>query len=789
MKSFVGKKRPRGTYSLGGCETCRRRHIKCDQARPTCQTCRTIGVVCDGSPLKLKWLTVTGSSGPVAPGAEVNSHSHGPGTLQLHTQFDPGIKAVDQSLSELEAKCKDVGSLQGGAAVAVGPFGVFGVQQHGVQKHDTIPATQPVASPPMEPYQTSIDDDLNDFGQNTDCDPFIGQGNVLGWPDLFEMETPFSWLSPQAIDEVLDQTIIASPPPPSLLPTTPAPETAVPNNHSQTSANTQPTETILARTAVSPTQRLAATTTLRPEDAQLLIKHFRDEVLPPMWSMPVGKKRPIDLHVHAAIMTLAELTYMTSLRVSHASVANLLALLAVSAKHLAARLNSNRLGDGKIWDEFAESRIQEAKQNLQYALQHELSPKTAKYKDVLMAIAMMLSFSVRHPEAERETLGGRGVSFLGTSQTLLTKSGFKVLFDRQKEARTYMVDAETLVRTYGLAKRTISRRARLLHHTYTWVRIVGESTYVLRTYDDVDINIATGQLSQLTRQQQQSSSTVKGINSRVSTQDPRLDDFLRLEPSNVPSDGNTGDNNQHAPDIHLETNRGKSESTLMLIYGVSETWLSLLSQTTRLANVTEWLSLGKTQPDLSHPELVERRKRRLENSICSFALRNESSGPATGDERDNQTTGPSLPAPCAHSESNPPSVWMVKALNYALVIFFYRRIMNVNPWILQEHVNHVIHALKNFDSSCERDGVAGPGSPWPAFMAGCEALNPEQRGYISGWFDQSFAATGFTRLQTAKSCMHEVWRRQDQNRLKGTEDVYWTWSSVCKEQDLYILLS
>lgn len=51
-------KKARGSYSLGGCETCRRRHVKCDKVRPHCLTCQAVGVECDGFQYSgIRWIS------------------------------------------------------------------------------------------------------------------------------------------------------------------------------------------------------------------------------------------------------------------------------------------------------------------------------------------------------------------------------------------------------------------------------------------------------------------------------------------------------------------------------------------------------------------------------------------------------------------------------------------------------------------------------------------------------------------------------------------------------------
>ena len=55
---------PRRTHKLGGCSTCRRRHVKCDQSRPCCSVCRNAGLQCEGFPSQIRWASM--STGPPA---------------------------------------------------------------------------------------------------------------------------------------------------------------------------------------------------------------------------------------------------------------------------------------------------------------------------------------------------------------------------------------------------------------------------------------------------------------------------------------------------------------------------------------------------------------------------------------------------------------------------------------------------------------------------------------------------------------------------------------------------
>lgn len=63
----TGPRRVRGPYALGGCLTCRRRHVKCDQVKPVCLTCQACGETCDGFSDDLCWVGASSSSKRESP--------------------------------------------------------------------------------------------------------------------------------------------------------------------------------------------------------------------------------------------------------------------------------------------------------------------------------------------------------------------------------------------------------------------------------------------------------------------------------------------------------------------------------------------------------------------------------------------------------------------------------------------------------------------------------------------------------------------------------------------------
>lgn len=45
------------THNLGGCATCRRRHVKCDRQKPVCGVCTKAGLQCEGFQNGISWAS------------------------------------------------------------------------------------------------------------------------------------------------------------------------------------------------------------------------------------------------------------------------------------------------------------------------------------------------------------------------------------------------------------------------------------------------------------------------------------------------------------------------------------------------------------------------------------------------------------------------------------------------------------------------------------------------------------------------------------------------------------
>lgn len=229
-----------------------------------------------------------------------------------------------------------------------------------------------------------------------------------------------------------------------------------------------------------------------------------------------------------------------------------------------------------------------------------------------------------------------------------------------------MIDAECLLRLRGLPKQKISPKARLLHHIYTWVRIVGESTYLLHDYNPSDSFIEAF------------NHQFRTDHETVSQRNPCLDDFLRLQPRQSDSDldiDQPKDKEVGLHDIHLQDSRQYPETLYSQIYGIPETWLSLVSQTTRTANVLDSLRIARrTHSNLSLGawETVQRRRVRLENMICSFDLTRARTSDSSPNEHMLRALNSDVFARCTLLFCK--ATWIVLSLHWQVSIILWNRV-------------------------------------------------------------------------------------------------------------------
>lgn len=205
-------------------------------------------------------------------------------------------------------------------------------------------------------------------------------------------------------------------------------------------------------------------------------------------------------------------------------------------------------------------------------------------------------------------------------------------------------------------------------------------------------------------------------------------------------------------DLHLAIPGRWSLTLFPKIYGVAEGFLMLLSQVIRLANERD-LSMrqpsGEGRLDLKD---FWTWAKALEKGINVLLSSCKSRTFYTYDdeievERDNAR---------AH------------AMYTALLIFFHRRIYDIDAALLQREVDAVRISLVRVQQDEAGRGNGNTASLiWPAFIAACEAIHTESQMFFSTWFDSCFTSTGLVSASLAKQVFEMIWAKRLEPGLDG----------------------
>ena len=300
-------------------------------------------------------------------------------------QSELASRPVDESIMELETRSKNT-SPSANRSQAVGPFGVldFTGTQRSVETPSIANPEQSLEShtaPVDVPNTTSPQTDLS-FESLNNMDDF------LDWPDLFELD----FNSPELTSSGIGYALPAGSP--GIEDSYRFDQHNRPQQADSDQEYDQQPHDLPLLTSHNPPE--ASLRNITPADAQSLLKHFNDQVIAHISSLPPSEKPHwFIFNVQSAILTLANVTFMQTSSSSHATLANLMALLAMSAHHLAHQTHSNCTLRASHWRNIGESAIRHAKEHLQHSLRTEVrGPNRAKYKDQIMALSAMLAYAV-----------------------------------------------------------------------------------------------------------------------------------------------------------------------------------------------------------------------------------------------------------------------------------------------------------------------------------------------------------------------------------------------------------
>ena len=473
-----------------------------------------------------------------------------------------------------------------------------------------------------------------------------------------------------------------------------------------------------------------------PPLAPDLLRYFKENVVSLSFPLKNRRKCPWQtIHLPSVMSTFAELSIDQT--ASHTRLSLFYSLLAASCLHMYSR-NQSAVEVNTSGKKFKEI----AKQHLEFALNEEvLGSKQAKYKEILMAVLSMVMLSVWFPGRDSH------------SMPLMRK--IQVFHGEDSNAQAFLVDAEYLIRIRGLLKPHKSVKVRSLHHVYTYLRIMAESTCGCALLDICPDRPSSSLLTI------GDSSPISLRSFRVARDSLDAEINMALEKSNK-----IGHN-----DIHLEVMGHWKDTLFPDIYGIPESLMTLLSQVIRLANEQELLHRGPTV-DMRVAGELKRRASTLEQYILSWEP------PPSSSPSSLTVNHSAIEDGQAAAAAAPPLYFMMRAMHQALILFYYRRVPNISALILQDTVRKCLDFLVRSDASHDTTIL------WPGFVAACEALDPDLQHGLLDWLVATGHRTSLGSFSAAAGTAQCVWKGREK-----TKDYTLSWFDVMRHEKCPIIVT
>ncbi|KAH7007777.1 fungal-specific transcription factor domain-containing protein [Ilyonectria destructans] len=755
------------------CFTCRRRRVKCNKIRPICGPCDRLSLECLSTPPadKFVWLpinliqaeTVDMTNRPDDPGENVGdekSLSEGPTQARRTAIFtERERKAMSQELLQA-IECIEIDdllqSLQrstevGIEAASAGPFAVFPTQTTEVP--GTLSLSSPVISFAVSAASSSSSSDtshLSKEANNASITNFLdissGTGPSLsGQPpnpdDQHEIASPDHLNSILSVDweEILSSEFNFDASPVCI-----TPEPSLHTLHTQERLELGACSLGLPSPLSLNLPFLTTSQVLQrvPPDAFFLLEYYGSNVLFLLSPLPNRKPPWKRIHHPSVLETTAALLIDTP--VKHAQLALFYSILSISSFHfdwhttIKAQTESGIDRDSSTqsyWWKLGEEFQRIATIHLQISLRCEFSGSSkAKYKHILMTLLCMVTICV--------------------------------LTGRMNNGRRFLLDAERAIRLRGL-KPNPSKKVQLLHNIFLYNRIIEDSTFI---YPNIE---------------QFKSPSVSGSSTQISFPANGVKDSVSSSCDNAPDDLNAVGTDRALFDQLISNDGAWFEK----IYGLPIALMNLISQVTSLAHEADQQQSSLSGENLQIGASFDGRARTLEDLICGFKWQPYQKGPSEV-RIGTESTG------LWHTESltmqGSTNVDMmrpfVSAMHHALLIFFYRRIRKLNRYVLQNFVKQTISELFTFQRVKDENNITTPVPCWPGFIAGCEAMEEEDRQRIRQWFKQS--GCGWRSFAAIGEVLEQFWVAND---LKGSARdavstvVEMTWEHFSRTHHLAII--
>lgn len=297
------------------------------------------------------------------------------------------------------------------------------------------------------------------------------------------------------------------------------------------------------------------------------------------------------------------------------------------------------------------------------------------------------------------------------------------------EAEPWFLEAEKLIRLKGLGRRK-SRRIRLLHHCYVFERLFHESTTI--TASDQTRRQA------LTRAVVASGIVLVGQD----TPDFRYPDMTNLESTLQRLKGQEEGEN----DLHLASPGDFPATMYPEVVAIPEAYMALLSLIVRLGKAKD-AAENMPQHFLSQAKSLER-----------AILRSE---PLTH----NNCTGNSNPLPDERVLSD-----MRLAMHEALLLYFYRRVYDIDASLLQTRARRICEGLLRCEAADPQSLYGSTGFRWPAFIAACETEEVDVQESFTLMFRRLTQRSGLVIFSQTLQVIQEVWHEK---RHSNAASVSW----------------
>lgn len=196
-------------------------------------------------------------------------------------------------------------------------------------------------------------------------------------------------------------------------------------------------------------------------------------------------------------------------------------------------------------------------------------------------------------------------------------------------------------------------------------------------------------------------------------------------------------------DLHLEYLGVWSATLYLEIFGVSETWVFLVSLVVRLAREKSAAQREGESNQLSAKDFLSRAKA-IERCI-------------------NQMREPRNIDHCV----DPVVDSMLEAMRNALSIYFYRRIYEIDTDLLRHKVKSVRNYLIECDATTGEEGYGSTRLLWPVLIAASEATDPDVQASFALWLRSAAQRSGLDLFSGTLSNLERIWKEKDALSDKG----------------------